>query len=60
MGGEIENRGAFGGAHPLDLLVEVQAADRQVDMPPVLAGSAGMICNRFVEMWAVSRRQNGV
>ena len=25
--GEIENCGAFGGAHPLDLLLEVQVAD---------------------------------
>ena len=42
--GEVADRGAFGGAHPLDLLLDVDAVGVEIDEPPAATGSAGMIC----------------
>ena len=57
--GEITDRGAFGGAHPLDLLLDIDtlAAGVQLDIPPGHHGIIRDDLHRLVELVAESGHQ---
>ena len=55
--GEVAHRGTFGGAHLLDLLVDVDAVGVQFDIPPGHDGIGRDDLHRLVELLAESRRQ---
>ena len=56
---EVTDRGAFGGAHPLDLLLDIDtlAAGVEVDIPPGHRGIIRDDLHRLVELVAESGRQ---
>ena len=57
---EVADRGTFGGAHPLDLLFDVDAAGVQLDIPPPGRGISRDDLHRLVELLAETGRQVGM
>ena len=57
--GEVADRGAFGGAHPLDLLIDIDVgvAAVKVDIPPGHHGIGRDDLHRLVELFAESGHQ---
>ena len=49
--GEIADRGAFGGTHLLDLLVEVRVAPAEVDVPPGHDGIGRDDLHRLIKLF---------
>ena len=58
--GEVADRGAFGGAQPLDLLVGVRVVPAEVDIPPGRHGIGRDDLHRLVELSAESGGQVGM
>ena len=58
--GEVADRGAFGGAHPLDLLIGHRRCRCQLDIPPGRHGIGRDDLHRLVELFAESGRQVGM
>ena len=55
--GQVADRGAFGGAQPPDLLVGVEVAGAQLDIPPGRHGISRDELHRLVELVAESGHQ---
>ena len=55
--GQVADRGAFGGTHPLDLLIDVDGAAVQVDIPPGRHRISRDDLHRLVELVAKSGYQ---
>ena len=55
--GEVADRGTFGGAHPLDLLIDIDTVGAQFDIPPGRHGIGRDDLHRLVELFAESGHQ---
>ena len=58
--GEVADRGAFGGAQPLDLLIDIDAVGVQFDIPPGRRGIGRDDLHRLLELVAEPGHQVGM